>query len=66
MSGDARPVEVSANGDPATSHTFPSTGDWSTVETAGVPVTLKAGTNTITLDSGAGYAPDIDRIDVPT
>ncbi|MEU0179265.1 carbohydrate-binding protein [Streptomyces massasporeus] len=65
VSGDARPVEVSANGGPATSHTFPSTGDWSTVETVGVPVTLKTGTNTITFDSGSGYAPDIDRIDVP-
>ncbi len=30
-----------------------------------MPVTLKAGANTITFDSGTGYAPDIDRIDVP-
>ena len=28
-------------------------------------LTLKAGSNTITFDSGNGYAPDIDRIDVP-
>ena len=59
------PVEVSANGSPAASRTFPSTGDWSTIETVGVPVPLKAGTNPITFDSGSGYAPDIDRIDVP-
>ena len=30
-----------------------------------MPLTLKAGANTITFDSGNGYAPDIDRIDVP-
>ena len=30
-----------------------------------VPLTLKAGANTITFDSGDGYAPDIDRIRVP-
>ncbi|MEU3854808.1 carbohydrate-binding protein [Streptomyces sp. NPDC029554] len=65
VSGDPRPVEVSANGGGATSHKFPSTGDWGTAETVSVPVTLKAGTNTITFDSGSGYAPDIDRIDVP-
>ncbi|MFJ6567935.1 alpha-galactosidase D [Streptomyces sp. NPDC091292] len=65
VSGDARPVAVSANGNGATTHKFPSTGDWGTVETVGVPVTLKAGSNTVTFDSGSGYAPDIDRIDVP-
>ncbi|MFD4710675.1 alpha-galactosidase D [Streptomyces sp. NPDC058430] len=65
ISGDARPAEVSANGNGATRHQFPSTGDWGSVETVSVPVTLKAGSNTITFDSGSGYAPDIDRIDVP-
>ncbi|KND26790.1 alpha-galactosidase D [Streptomyces stelliscabiei] len=65
VSGDARSVRISANGGNATGHKFPSTGDWGTVETVSVPLTLKAGTNTITFDSGDGYAPDIDRIDVP-
>ncbi|MFE5022894.1 alpha-galactosidase D [Streptomyces sp. NPDC056656] len=65
ISGDARSADVSANGNGATRHKFPSTGDWGSVETVSVPVTLKAGTNTITFDSGSGYAPDIDRIDVP-
>jgi hypothetical protein len=65
ISGDARSADVSANGNGATRHTFPSTGDWGSVETVSVPVTLKAGSNTITFDSGSGYAPDIDRIDVP-
>jgi hypothetical protein len=66
ISGDARSADVSANGGGATRHTFPSTGDWGTTGTVSVPVTLKAGTNTITFDSGSGYAPDIDRIDVPS
>ncbi|MFF3372559.1 alpha-galactosidase D [Streptomyces sp. NPDC002680] len=65
VSGDARSVRISANGGGATGHKFPSTGDWGTVETVSVPLDLKAGANTITLDSGDGYAPDIDRIDVP-
>ncbi|MEV6486432.1 CBM35 domain-containing protein [Streptomyces sp. NPDC051576] len=65
VSGDARSAAVSSNGNGATSHKFPSTGDWGTVGTVSVPLTLKAGANTITFDSGSGYAPDIDRIDVP-
>ncbi|MCX5337010.1 MULTISPECIES: carbohydrate-binding protein [unclassified Streptomyces] len=65
ISGDARSVDVSANGGGATRHKLPATGDWGTVSSVYVPVTLKAGSNTITFDSGTGYAPDIDRIDVP-
>ncbi|MFC5218524.1 alpha-galactosidase D [Streptomyces coerulescens] len=65
VSGDARSVLVSANGGGGTSHKLPSTGDWGTVNSVYVPVKLKAGANTVTFDSGTGYAPDIDRIDVP-
>lgn len=65
VSGDPRSILVSANGGGATSHKFASTGDWSTVNSVHVPVKLNAGANTITFDSGTGYAPDIDRIDVP-
>ena len=65
VSADARSAAISANGGGATTHKFPSTGDWGTVETVSVPLILKAGSNTITFDSGTGYAPDIDRIDVP-
>ncbi|MGW1613641.1 alpha-galactosidase D [Streptomyces sp. NPDC002285] len=64
VSGDARSISVSANGGGGTSHKFASTGDWGTVNSVHVPVKLKAGANTITFDSGTGYAPDIDRIDV--
>ncbi|MFD9002272.1 alpha-galactosidase D [Streptomyces sp. NPDC059582] len=65
ISGDSRSAAVSANGGGAVRHKFPATGDWGTVETVSVPVTLKAGANTITFDSGTDYAPDVDRIDVP-
>ncbi|MGW6909417.1 alpha-galactosidase D [Streptomyces sp. NPDC054940] len=65
VSGDSRSILVSANGGGATSHKMPSTGNWGTVNSVYVPVKLKAGTNTVTFDSGTGYAPDIDRIDVP-
>ncbi|MFF2521335.1 alpha-galactosidase D [Streptomyces liangshanensis] len=65
ISGDARPAKISSNGNGATALKFPSTADWGTVETVTVPVTLKAGKNTITIDSGDDYAPDIDRIAVP-
>jgi hypothetical protein len=65
VSGDARSVDISANGGGATRHKFPSTGDWATTGTVSVPLALKAGSNTITFDSGSSYAPDIDRIDVP-
>lgn len=65
-SGDPRSVTVRSNSGNGTSLPFPSTGDWGTVQTVAVQLALKAGANTITFDSGAdGYAPDIDRIDVP-
>jgi hypothetical protein len=65
LSGDPRTASVSANGGGPVRHTFASTGGWGTVSTATVPVQLKAGANTLTIDSGSDYAPDIDRIDVP-
>ncbi|MDT4988496.1 MAG: hypothetical protein QOI74_2590, partial [Micromonosporaceae bacterium] len=65
ISGDARSVTVSSNTGNGSSQKFASTGDWNTPETASVQLALKAGTNTITFDSGSGYAPDIDKIVVP-
>ncbi|AOR36551.1 carbohydrate-binding protein [Streptomyces fodineus] len=65
VSGDPRSVTVYSNSGNGTSLRFPSTGDWGTVDTVSVQVALKAGTNTITFDSGWDYSPDIDRIDVP-
>ncbi|MFD5540400.1 alpha-galactosidase D [Streptomyces sp. NPDC127079] len=66
ISGDSRSAVIAANSGNGTGHKFPSTGDWGTVSSVSVPVTLKAGANTISFDSGSGYAPDVDRIDVPT
>jgi hypothetical protein len=65
VSGDPRSVTVYSNSGNGTSLKFPSTGDWSTVDTVSVRLALKAGSNTITFDSGWDYSPDIDRIDVP-
>ncbi|WP_329360646.1 alpha-galactosidase D [Streptomyces sp. NBC_01483] len=65
VSGDSRSVTVFSNSGNGTSEKFPSTGDWSTAETVSVQLALKAGSNTITFDSGSGYAPDIDKIVVP-
>jgi hypothetical protein len=65
VSGDPRSVTVYSNSGNGTSLRFPSTGDWSTVDTVSVRLALKAGSNTITFDSGWDYSPDIDRIDVP-
>ncbi|MEU9211840.1 carbohydrate-binding protein [Streptomyces sp. NPDC048415] len=65
VSGDPRSVTVSSNSGNGSSLKFPSTGDWSTAETVSVQLALKAGSNTITFDSGSGYAPDIDSIVVP-
>ncbi|MFB6705514.1 carbohydrate-binding protein [Streptomyces sp. NPDC056333] len=64
-SGDPRSIGVSANGKAPVATAFPSTGGWGAADTISVPVTLKAGSNTVTFDSGTGYSPDIDKIDVP-
>ncbi|WP_405817888.1 CBM35 domain-containing protein [Streptomyces sp. NBC_00838] len=64
-SGDPRSIGVSANGKAPVATAFPATGGWSAVDSISVPVTLKAGSNTVTFDSGDGYSPDIDKIDVP-
>lgn len=65
VSGDPRSVTVYSNSGNGTRLKFPSTGDWSTVRTVSVQLALKAGSNSITFDSGWDYSPDIDRIDVP-
>ncbi|MEV0779333.1 CBM35 domain-containing protein [Streptomyces sp. NPDC050428] len=64
-SGDPRSIGISANGKAPVATAFPATGGWSAVDSISVPVTLKAGSNTVTFDSGEGYSPDIDKIDVP-
>jgi hypothetical protein len=66
ISGDPRSVTVYSNSGNGTSLNFPSTGDWNTVDTVSIQLALKAGSNTITFDSANWFAPDIDKIDVPS
>ncbi len=40
----------------------PSTGDWNTIGSASMIVSLNAGNNTIKIDNGSAYAPNLDRI----
>jgi hypothetical protein len=63
--GDPRSTDVSANGGPSSRVDYPVSGGWGIPATVTVPVRLRAGSNAITLDSGAGYSPDIDKIAVP-
>jgi hypothetical protein len=66
VSGDPRSATVSANGQSTVTYAFPSSGGWSVPATATVPLKLKAGTNTIEVDSSTTvYSPDVDRLEVP-
>ncbi|WNV84265.1 glycoside hydrolase family 27 protein [Umezawaea sp. Da 62-37] len=64
LSGDPRWFGVTVNDAPAVWAEFPATADWNTAAAHELVVNLKAGTNTVVFDSGAGYAPDLDRIDI--
>ncbi|MFI7707884.1 CBM35 domain-containing protein [Nonomuraea sp. NPDC049480] len=60
-----RYAEVSVNGGPVTRHYFRNTLGWSNFRTTVVDVVLAAGANTITFGNpSAGYAPDIDLIQI--
>jgi hypothetical protein len=65
VTADPRSASVSANGGAATMVDFPPSGGWGIPATVTIPVRLKAGANTITIDSGSGFSPDIDAIAVP-
>jgi len=65
VTADPRSAIISANGGPATTVDFPPTGGWGITATVTVPVRLNAGANTITIDSGSGFSPDIDAIALP-
>ncbi len=56
---------ISVNGGVATKVLFNRTASWTTVEDVTVPMTLKAGTNTIEISNPSKNAPDIDAITVP-
>jgi alpha-D-xyloside xylohydrolase len=59
-----RPLEVHVNGGAAQIVSFPSTGSWTTWQTASVTVTLAAGVNAIRAVAGGAGGPNLDRLDV--
>jgi hypothetical protein len=65
-SDGGRTANLSINGGSATALNFSGTngGDWNTVYTYSVTVTLNAGNNTIAFANSAAYAPDFDRIGI--
>lgn len=44
--------------------TFKNTWSWDDFWTLGVPVTLKQGSNTLTIGNASAWAPDIDRVEL--
>jgi hypothetical protein len=62
--GDAatRTATLTTNGQRATVVAFPPTGSWTTPGTVSVIVSLRAGSNAITLANPTSFAPDLDAI----
>ncbi|WP_446215253.1 hypothetical protein [Micromonospora sp. IBHARD004] len=56
--------QVSVNGGPAITLTFPGTGGWSSVGAMVVTVALRPGPNTLTMFNPNSPAPDFDKITV--
>ncbi|RZU76212.1 hypothetical protein EV384_4845 [Micromonospora kangleipakensis] len=56
--------QVSVNGGPAITLTFPGTGGWSSVGAMVVTVALRPGPNTLTMFNPNSAAPDFDKITV--
>lgn len=65
LSGDGdRIATVKVNGRLIGRVTFPATGDWQTVGSLAVRITLDAGNNSIEFGNPDGPAPDFDRLTV--
>ncbi len=66
VNGDptARRAQLSVNGGAAQWLTFLPTGDWNTVATLTVKVSVRTGDNTIQLGNPGAMAPDFDRLTV--
>jgi hypothetical protein len=60
----SRAAQISVNGGTAQTVMFRNNYSWSTYWDLPVPVTLSAGTNTISFANASAYAPNIDRITV--
>lgn len=61
---ESRWAQISVNGGTATTEVFANTFSWHTYKTIAIPVTLKAGSNTIEFSNATGYVPNIDYIQV--
>ena len=66
LDGSGRQATVSVDGGAPQALSFSSTGDFDTVGLAMVPLRLQAGANTIEFANPNDWAPDLDRILVPT
>jgi hypothetical protein len=67
VNGDpSRTAQLSVNGGAPVTLTFPGTGNWNTVRTLTVSVSLKAGANRLLFANPAGPGPDFDRLTVLT
>lgn len=61
---ESRWSQISVNGGSATTEVFANTFSWDSFRTVAIPVTLNAGSNTITFSNSTGYVPNIDYIQV--
>jgi len=66
--GDAadRYADVSVNGAAARRMAFPPSGSGNSPATAVLTVDLRAGANTVKFSNASGWAPDLDKLAVPT
>ncbi|MEN3360202.1 MAG: hypothetical protein V7637_4184 [Mycobacteriales bacterium] len=60
----SRATDIAVNGGAAQRVWFRNTWDWNNVWSIGIPVTLRAGANTITLSRADGLAPVFDKVEV--
>ncbi|MBP2326028.1 hypothetical protein JOF56_006413 [Kibdelosporangium banguiense] len=60
----SRTADISVNGGPAQRATFRNTYSWNQFWSLAIPVTLKAGSNSLSFANATTYAPDIDRIEL--
>ncbi|WP_218126992.1 CBM35 domain-containing protein [Catalinimonas alkaloidigena] len=59
-SGDPRAIALTINDEEPAELACPSTGGWGTLGALRVPIQLQEGTNVLTFDNPAGWAPNLD------
>jgi hypothetical protein len=63
VNGDvSRSGQLSVNAGPAITVEFPNSGSWTTVRTVTIPITVRAGSNSLLFFNDTGWAPDLDMI----